>query len=428
MGNDIMQFVELKVKDFEEFALSHEQISFHQSKEWAELKKTNGWESYYVGVLDKKKIVAASLLLAKTTPINKKIFYAPRGFLIDYENKDLLSFFTKEVKKYVKAKQGFFIKIDPYVLYQERDVNGNIVENGFRHDNIIASLKNLGYKHYGFEVGYQQLQPRFIFWLPVKGKTKEEVWNNFSKDTKRHINKTKKELLVLEEVTKENIDDFCGIMEHTSKRRGFIDRPKNYYLNMLNAFKDHIKILSCVLYTDQAINVWKKEAKRLNNDKIEKEKIVSESGSKKSKDNLKQVEKELAEVEKIILELTALEKKYGTRIVMASSMFLMYGKEILYLFSGSYEEFMKYNAQYLIQWEMIQYAIDNNYDRYNFYGIEGIFDKENGVYEFKKGFNGEVVEFIGEFDLIINKPTYLLYNIAFKVYKGLKNIKNHIKK
>lgn len=417
-----MELKEIKVVDFEKFALNHDQISFHQSKEWAELKKSNGWESYYVGVIQNQKIIAASLLLAKNTPIKKKIFYAPRGFLIDYENKELLSFFTIKVKDFIKSKQGFFLKMDPYVSYQQRDVNGSIVENGYCHDNIIRNLKELGYRHHGFDVGYSALQPRFIFWLPLSGKTEEEIWNHFSKDTKRHINKTKKELLVLEEVNDKNIEDFCGIMEHTSKRRGFINRPKSYYLEMLKVFKDKIKIVSAVLYTKKALDTWNSELSRLKQEKQEKEERVKESGSKKSKDALKQVESELKEVEKTVSELIELKENYGDRIVLASSMFLLYGKEIVYLFSGSYDEFMKYNAQYLIQWEMIKLALKENYERYNFYGIEGIFDKENGVYEFKRGFDGEVVELIGEFDLINSKFYYFLYTQGFKLYHKAKHI------
>lgn len=422
-----MEFTELNIKEFEKFAVKHDQANFHQTKEWAELKKTNNWNSHYVGIKENNKIIAASLLLSKKTQIKKSIFYAPRGFLIDYKNQEILSFFTKEVIKYVKKNKGFFIKIDPYLSYKQRNINGDIVENGENNEITVNNLKKLGYKHNGFKVDYSSLQPRFIFWLPLKNKTKDEIWDGFSKDTKRHINKTKKQLLVLEEVTEKNIDDFCGIMEHTSKRRGFIDRPKKYYINMLKTFKDKIKILSAILYVDKALDYWNSEKKKLEKEKIEKEKIVSETNSKKSKDALKQTNELLNETQKTITELDELKEKYGNRIVMASSMFIMYGKEVLYLFSGSYEEFMKYNAQYLIQWEMIQYAIDNNYERYNFYGIEGKFDKSNGVYEFKKGFNGEVVEFIGEFDLITNTFYYYLYKLAFGVYKKLKHLKHKIK-
>ena len=72
-----------------------------QIQEWANLKAKNGWVAHYVGLKDNKKIVAAALLLAKNVPIvKKKMFYSPRGFLIDYNNYELLKTFTKEIKKY----------------------------------------------------------------------------------------------------------------------------------------------------------------------------------------------------------------------------------------------------------------------------------------------------------------------------------------
>ena len=39
-----------------------------------------------------------------------------------------------------------------------------------------------------------------------------------------------------------------------------------------------------------------------------------------------------------------------------------------------------------------------------------------GVYAFKKGFNGRVVELIGKFDLVINKLYYYTYKVLFKIY------------
>ena len=59
-------------------------------------------------------------------------------------------------------------------------------------------------------------------------------------------------------------------------------------------------------------------------------------------------------------------------------------------------------------------------------GITGDFDEKNplyGLYLFKRGFGGKVVELIGEFDLIINTPLYYLYKIAFACYHKIKQIK-----
>ena len=105
-------------------------------------------------------------------------------------------------------------------------------------------------------------------------------------------------------------------------------------------------------------------------------------------------------------------------------MSIICGKEYLNLFGGAYEEFMHYDAQYLIKWFTMKDALKRKCDIYNFYGISGNFEKENndmyGIYEFKKGFGGRVVELIGEFDLIISKPKYNLYNFMLKIYNKLK--------
>lgn len=77
---------------------------------------------------------------------------------------------------------------------------------------------------------------------------------------------------------------------------------------------------------------------------------------------------------------------------------------------------MNFNAQYLIQWEMINYAVKNHYKRYNFYGITGNFDKNNkdyGMYEFKKGFNGYVIQLIGELQLPITYHYKLHHLLSF---------------
>lgn len=422
-----MKLEVLNEQEFKDFANNHPLFSFHQTKEWGELKKHNGWEYEFVGLKKKKKVVASCLLLSKNTPIKKKIFYSPRGFLIDYNDTDLVKEFTILVREYVKENNGFFIKTDPYLIHLERDINGNVVEDGENNSSVINNLKQLGYRHYGFNLEFgKELQPRWIYVLDLKGKDKDTVFKNFSNDTKRYINRAIKNGLEIEEVTLDNLKDFTDIMAHTSKRRGFIDRPFSYYKDMYETLGKNVKILNCFLNTEKALTKVKEEIKKLEIEVEELKTRMEEIGSKKSKDNYKVKQNELDVLLKKEKDLVKLNKEHGDKIIMASSMFLLFGHEVLYLYSGSYDEFMKYNAQYLIQWEIIQYAVDHNYDRYNFYGIEGNFNKENndtyGIYEFKKGFDGNVVEFIGEFDLVINKFYYTLYNVLFKVYRGLKHL------
>ncbi len=85
------------------------------------------FHAYYVGGVVKEKIVGASLLLSYERKKGERIFYAPRGFLIDYKNEELLKEFTEEVKKFIVEKHGVFLKIDPYILVRDRDSDGNII-------------------------------------------------------------------------------------------------------------------------------------------------------------------------------------------------------------------------------------------------------------------------------------------------------------
>ena len=62
-----MQLVEISEKEFKKVADKSPLISFHQTFEWANLKKENGWTPYYLALKDKKKIVSASLILSKHT-------------------------------------------------------------------------------------------------------------------------------------------------------------------------------------------------------------------------------------------------------------------------------------------------------------------------------------------------------------------------
>ena len=62
-----MKLVELEEKEFKKFADKHEQITFHQTINWGNLKKTNGWIPHYIGAFINKKIVAGALILEKST-------------------------------------------------------------------------------------------------------------------------------------------------------------------------------------------------------------------------------------------------------------------------------------------------------------------------------------------------------------------------
>ena len=195
--------------------------------------------------------------------MEKIFFYSPRGLLIDYSNFELLSFFTKNLKRYVKKNKGIFLKIDPNLIHLERDLNGEVIPGGIDNSKIITNLKELGFYHQGLgkELG-GTLQPRWNFVLSLTDKTEEELLKEMDQQTRWSINKTLKLPFQVYGLEYDEIDEFKKIMQKTSERRGFIDRPLSYYQSMYKELKDKIKILIAELDVNEYLNFLEDELKR----------------------------------------------------------------------------------------------------------------------------------------------------------------------
>ena len=429
-----MELLELTTKEFDKFAWKHEQGSFYQISNWGDLKEKNGWKPHYLGLKDDKKIVAATLLLSKKTPVKKDMFYAPRGFLIDYNNFELLKEFTTKIKEYAKKKKGIFIKIDPYISYQQRDIDGNIVEGGENNKKAFDNLIKLKYKHFGFNIMQDTLQPRWMFVTDTKNTTVEEVMKHMDPKTRQILHRNERIGITTREITYDEIPIFKEIMEHTGERREFIDRPLSYYQEMFTAMKEKIKILIAELNTKELIKNISNEIDTLKKDyedrKYKHDNKVIQMNENKYLAKQASVEKDIAKLETDLAHYKELNKD-GDVLVLGGILFLLSGNEVLSLVGGSFDKYMEFKSAYTVHFAGLKYAIENNYDRYNFYGIVGDFNPKNelaGLYTFKRGYGGYVVELIGEFDLVLNKPMYRMYKMFFKTYQGAKRLKAKIHK
>lgn len=430
-----MKLKKLTKKEFKTFADKNPEITFHQTEEWANLKKVNNWDAHYIGLEDdNKKIIAGALLLSKTLPIiKKKMFYSPRGFLIDYNNKELLKKFTEEIKKYAKKENAIFIKIDPFVEYQEHDNNGDIVKNGYNNKDAVENLKSLGYKFFGFNLMQDTLQPRWMHVIETKDRTLDDVMKDMESKTRQILRKNVKCGITTREITRDELPIFKDIMKHTSDRREFVDRPLSYYEAMWDALHDSgiLKILIAEIdfnkYEKNTLEEKEEIEKNLKDRIYKKEKNILKMNEKKYNSSNKQDEEAIKRLEKQLEKIKELKDEYGDKEILGGILFLIYGNEVLSLHGGSHAKLMQFQSAYTIHFEGVKMAVEGNYNRYNFYGITGDFRKENplyGLYLFKKSFGGHVVELIGEYDLVVSKFWYTVYNLAFKTYHKLKNIKN----
>lgn len=383
-----MRFITITPEEFRAYAENSPYKSFMQTPEIATYREGNGWTPYYLAVAEGETIKAATMLVAKPTFLGKSLFIAPGGPLMDLEDTTLTEFFFRHLRRYLKSHNAYVLHIDPYYELIERDRDGAPAPNGFNHKSAVNNLKKLGFRRLNHAT-----QPQYLFTLDIAGRTPDELLANFKRNTRNHIKKATKMGVKVRELTREELPILKDITAATAARRDFIDKPLSYYQQIYDLFHDRGEVKFMVAEvgaTGTMCHAGHDNSARAARSVPEGHAVSAPSNSKS--------------------------------LPLSAAMFILYGDEIIYLFSGSDEQYMKdYNAQYAIQWHMIEYAAQHGFKTYNFYGISGlpVNGDLDGIYEFKKGFasdsHGHVVELIGSFELPINQPFYHLHQFLSKL-------------
>lgn len=412
-----MKFLELTEEEFRLFADNHEQESFFQTVEIANLRKSYGSKIYYLGIKEDKNILIAAMFSVTKTFLGRYTFYAPRGYLGDYHNIKLLEFFTKELIKFCKNKKGLMLKIDPNVIYQVRGNDGSVIPTNYKDDEAINNLKSIGYKHFGFNTDIVNTQSRWNFRVELN-KEYEELKKDFSKSTRKNIESTYRKGVRVRKGSIDDLESMEEILIKTAERKNFNYRSLEYYTRMYKCLGDKMQIYLAYLdpdiYLESSLSLLKEEEN--NNKKIDEKMEHDNVGSKllnqkKTSDNL--LDKYRTEVEeaKKFKENNPHGKDIGVLISLKS------GNEYLTLYSGILVEYKKFTPKYAMYNEHILDAYKYGIPYVDFYGISGIFDPNDinyGMYEFKRGFGGNVIELIGEFSYPLS-PWYYIYTSLRKV-------------
>lgn len=414
-----MELKELTKKEFDQFALNHPLGSFQQTSSWGRFMEGDKFHAYYVGGFIKEHLIGASLLLSYEIKKDKvRLFYAPRGFLIDYKNEELLKEFTEEVKKFIIEKHGVFLKIDPYILVRDRNSEGNIIEGGVYNDFVEVNLTNANFTKVN-----DRIQPKWLSRINLKDKTIDDIFNNFSPKARQTVRRNERLGFKVRDFDFKDIDNFIDIINKESKKYRTIVPTKTFYLDLKQSFDGNIKFIEVYFKKDEVIsNIDKMISEVIKEKKV---RINNYHNSKMTAEYF--IDKELEDEEEIkrLDNLKDYFSKCSDDVSMGIYMFITIGNEVVALNGGIVDEYNKLNASYTLHYEMIKYAIDNGYKYYNLYEIGDITNPNNKLknsYNYKKNFGGEVIELVGEYDLVINPKYTDIARKYFPEYLGAKTI------
>lgn len=416
-----MKFLELTDEEYQSFIEEGHESAFFQMIENKKNREMDGQEVKLVGVKDDSdKVVAACLFTLQPTVMGKYFYYSNRGPVLDYHNLDLVKFFFEGLTDYLSKNKCSYVKVDPNWIYKKYDKDVNEKTDYEPKDDVIELLESLGYAHEGFTRGYSKTsQARWMSVLDMSPfNNEQELIKSFDSQRKRNMKKVQKYGVELRFLEVDEIDKFVKLYADTSERQGFFTHPdpKRYFSNFKKAYGDKVLIPYAYIELDKYVDNLMGELEDVEGRLVTMQ--AKENKNDKTLNKIKELEKQVANLTKDLEEAKVIHDKEGNVLDLAAGIYFETPYELVYNSGASTSEYPQFVGPYKMHLEMMKYCIDNNIDRYNFYGVSGDFSEDGedyGVYRFKRGFNAEIEELVGDFVKVIAPFQHNVYKVKAKL-------------
>lgn len=398
-GKMFMKIEEISINEFNNYAKYHPLSSHYQTINYALLMSEQGYSHELIGYKDQSgKIYAVSLILIKKIKNNLNYGYAPKGFIIDYYNQNLLQSFTRDIINYYKKRNICFIKINPELAISEIDIKAHVKRNT---PNIVITktLQDLGYIKLKNNLYFESIFPRFNGIISLK----DFNLNNTDKNTRNKIRRSFTKGLEFEIANRQGLD----ILQKFIKKKR--DCNEFYYKDYYNSFNQNNMI--DVLLVSINPHKYLINSRRLYETEMEKNNIYNQK--LKQFNTKRNINKKMMSDKKLLAYIndinlaTNLSKKQE-KVYIAGALVIRFQNRIHILISGFDKKYKSFDPNYFLHYSIIEYY-KKHFDYLDLNGMTGNFEKNNpyyGLNQFKIGFQPKIYEFIGEYDLPIKPRKY----------------------
>ena len=232
---------------------------------------------------------------------------------------------------------------------------------------FLRIAKGMGFVQSYGPDGFEGIQARFNYRLYLKGRSEDEILMSLTQGARRKIRIAMKNGVEVRPVGLEYLDEFVRIMKTTGERDGFNVRPGAYFERMLGALGEHVRMYM----------------------------------------------------------------GFYQGVPVCGAISTNYAGKVCYVYGASDNVHREVMPNYLMQWEMIRWAIETGCSVYDFQGVSGNMDENShmyGLYRFKRGFNGTLDELAGEFDYTYQPMKAKLVDKAIALNGVLGQVKRKFRK
>jgi lipid II:glycine glycyltransferase (peptidoglycan interpeptide bridge formation enzyme) len=354
------------------FLQTQESTSFLQTPAWAQVKSE--WESESVGFYDGSDLVGAGLVLYRQLPkVKRYLAYLPEGPVLDWSRPDLGEL-LEALAAHVKGKGAFAVRIGAPVRkrsWEAATIKAAIAdETRSRLTDVPADassqvgnqveqvLRSSGWKPVAAEGGFAAGQPKFVFQIPLAGRSEDDLLKAMNQQWRRNIKKADKagvEVSLGRDPSA--VEEFHRIYVETAERDGFTPRPLAYFRTMHEALSSE---------DPGRIRIY----------------LAHHEGD-----------------------------------LVAATLWIRVGTHVWYSYGASTTNKRDVRGSNAVQWRMVQDASEAGASVYDLRGITDTVagdDPTIGLIQFKVGTGGEAVEYVGEWDLPVNNLLYRTFDLYMR--------------
>ncbi|MBA2807501.1 peptidoglycan bridge formation glycyltransferase FemX [Streptomyces sp. KM273126] len=338
-------------------AASHMQVPA-----WADVKAE--WRSESLGWFDKTgEMVGAGLVLYRQLPkIKRYLAYLPEGPVINWFAPNLIDW-LEPMLAHLKQQGAFSVKMGPPVIIRRweagsikkgiqdpdvkrlRDIEADFIEP--RAFEVADKLRRMGWQQ-GEDggAGFGDVQPRYVYQVPLANRSLEEVHKNFNQLWRRNIKKAEKAGVEVVQGGYHDLEEWQRLYEITAVRDRFRPRPLSYFQRMWTA-----------------LNTEDPNRMRLY--------FARHNG-----------------------------------VNLSAATMLVVGGHVWYSYGASDNIGREVRPSNAMQWRMLRDAYALGATVYDLRGISDSLDETDhlfGLIQFKVGTGGQAAEYLGEWDFPLNK-------------------------
>jgi lipid II:glycine glycyltransferase (peptidoglycan interpeptide bridge formation enzyme) len=358
------------------FIAAQPSASFLQTPGWAGVKKE--WKAESLGWYDpavSSELLGVGLVLYRQMPkVKRYLAYLPQGPVIDWDTIDL-GRFLRPLATHLQQQGAFGIRMGPPVAARRwgpkaikdaiaggqqpklGDVRPDVIEPS--GEIVTAQLRKLGWKPPRVEEGFAAGQPQYVFQLPLAGRSLDELLKGMNQQWRRNIKKAEKSGVEVTQGGPEDLKAFHQLYVETAQRDHFTPRGLPYFEQMYAAMTN--QPADCCDF-------------RLYN-------------------------------------------AYHEGDLVASTIWIRVGDHSWYSYGASSTAKRDVRGSNAVQWRMMSDALAEGASVYDLRGITDTLDPNDphvGLIQFKVGTGGEAVEYVGEWDLPLNKALYTAFDLYMR--------------